>query len=194
MSSQQEASPEDFQRKKDDADRMAAELIAEEDIRKRTAVKKEAKAESRRLKRLRLRARRIEEAIEEAERKAAQSSEVQDAGGEESSSGDESVVSEPGWLANLLDDFHDARIANASGRRTFVEQAIRTAASLKLQLENVGRCSVCLTAARGSVLQPCGHTSLCRGCAVHVAENAGEMARKCPVCMQRVSGWGHAFI
>ena len=194
VSSQQEASPEDFQRKKDDADRMAAELIAEEDIRKRTAVKKEAKAESRRLKRLRLRARRIEEAIEEAERKAAQSSEVQDAGGEESSSGDESVVSEPGWLANLLDDFHDARIANASGRRTFVEQAIRTAASLKLQLENVGRCSVCLTAARGSVLQPCGHTSLCRGCAVHVAENAGEMARKCPVCMQRVSGWGHAFI
>ena len=39
-----------------------------------------------------------------------------------------------------------------------------TAACITLQLENVFRCTVCLENTRNALLQPCGHTQLCRTC------------------------------
>lgn len=72
---------------------------------------------------------------------------------------------------------------DAASRRAFVENSVRLCASLRLQLETVQRCVVCLDGARGTVLVPCGHTGLCRRCAVRVAEAPGE-ARRCPVCLR----------
>jgi hypothetical protein len=107
-----------------------------------------------------------------------------------SSDGDDDLV-EPDWLADLLADF-DAG-SDAPARRSFVENSVRSCASLKLQLETVQRCVVCMDGARGTVLQPRGRAHLCRVCAVRVAGAPAEAAR-CPVCLQAVSGWAPAFL
>jgi hypothetical protein len=162
------------------AEATAAELLAAESAEKAEKARKGLQRTKRRLNKQKARLLKLEKEAGQAETREPSS-------GEE---GDDALF-EPEWLADLLADF-DAG-TDAPARRAFVETSVRLCASLRLQLATVQRCVVCLDGARGTVLQPCGHTSLCRTCAARVAEAPPE-ARRCPVCRQAVTGWAHAFV
>jgi hypothetical protein len=109
----------------------------------------------------------------------------------DSSPEDDDLVDEPDWLADLLEDFTSAK---GTARRTFVENSVRMFASVKLQLGPIQQCMECMEGACGTLLQPCGHTQLCRACAMRVAEEPVDALRRCPMCMQPVAGWAAAFL
>jgi ankyrin repeat protein len=167
-------SGEELRRREAAAEAAAAELIAGEAAEKAQRARKELQRTKRRLK-----------------KQQARLLELEEEDGESRESVDDDLVDEPDWIADLLEDF-DAG-SDPAARRHFVEHSVRMCASLKLQLEAVQRCVVCLDGARGTVLQPCGHASLCRMCAGRVAD-APPATRRCPVCMQAVTGWVHAFV
>jgi hypothetical protein len=171
-------SAEEMSRRAAAAEATAAELLAAESAEQAERARQELQRTKRRLKKQKARLLKLEKEAGQAETR------------ESSSEGDDALF-EPEWLADLLADF-DAG-TDAPARRAFVESSVRLCASLRLQLETVQRCVVCLDGARGTVLHPCGHTSLCRLCAGRVAEAPPE-ARRCPVCMQAVAGWAHAFV
>ncbi len=192
-------SSEELARRAAAAEAAAADLIAEEAAEKaaeKAAVaRKELRATTRRLKKQQQRLRKLEAAAAAASGSNGGDREVADIDGRQDASesspehtdGDDESIGEPVWLEELLSDYHTAG-SNAAARRSFVEHSVRLCASLQFQLETFGRCIVCLDGARGTVLQPCGHTSLCRMCAGRVADAPPE-ARRCPVCMQAVTGW-----
>jgi hypothetical protein len=162
------------------AEATAAELLAAESAEKAERARQELQRTKRRLKKQKARLLKLEKEAGKAETHEPSSAEE----------GDDALF-EPEWLADLLADFDVG--TDAPARRAFVESSVRLCASLRLQLETVQRCIVCLDGARGTVLHPCGHTSLCRACAARVAEAPPE-ARRCPVCLQGVEGWNTAFI
>jgi hypothetical protein len=43
-------------------------------------------------------------------------------------------------------------------------------------------CSICLSTMSGSMLLPCGHTSTCHDCAVHLCTLVHINAHRCPIC------------
>jgi ankyrin repeat protein len=191
---------EELARRAAAAEAAAAELIAEEAAEKAAVARKELRATTRRLKKQQQRLRKLEAAAAAAsgsnggDREAVDDDGRQDASesSPEHTDGDDESIGEPEWLEDLLSEYHTAG-SNAAARRSFVEHSVRLCASLQLQVETFGRCIVCLDGSRGTVLHPCGHTSLCRMCAGRVAEAPPE-ARRCPVCMQAVAGWAHAFV
>ncbi len=184
-------SADEFQRREAAAEAAAAELIAGEAAEEAQRARKELQRTKRRLKKQRARLQKLEEAAGELHESA--DDDEGDGGQQRASSPDEDeLVGEPDWIADLLDDF-DAG-SDAPARRAFIESSVRLCASLKLQLENVQRCVVCLDGARGTVLQPCGHAQLCRSCAARVTDGEPEAAQRCPVCLQGVTGWAPAFL
>jgi hypothetical protein len=181
---------EEMSRRTAIAEAAAAELLASEAAEQAERARRELRATTRRLQKQK---RRLQEMVGAAAVKAASASEdsEQDAELQRVSLPDDDDLFEPDWLADLLADFNAG--SDGPARRSFVENSVRACASLKLQLETVQRCVVCMDGARGTVLQPCGHTHLCRACAVRVAGAPAEAAR-CPVCLQAVSGWAPAFL
>jgi hypothetical protein len=185
-------SSEELARRAAAAEAAAAELIAQEAAEKAAVARKELRATTRRLKKQQQRLRKLEAAAAPA---SGSDGEERDAAGvdgrQDASDGDDESIGEPEWLEDLLSEYTAG--SDVAARRSFVERSVRLCASLKLQIETSGRCVVCLDGARGTLLHPCGHTSLCRSCAARVAEAPPE-ARRCPVCMQGVTGWAHAFV
>ena len=184
-------SGEELKRREAAAEAAAAELIAGEAAEKAQRARKELQRTKRRLKKQQARLKKLEEAAGESHGSA---DDEEGEGGQQRASSPDSheLVDEPHWLADLLDDFYAG--SDPSARRHFVEHSVRLCASLKLQLETVQRCVVCLDGARGTLLKPCGHTQLCRGCAARVVDSKTEAERRCPVCAQGVTGWSPAFL
>ncbi|CAK9043289.1 unnamed protein product [Durusdinium trenchii] len=56
----------------------------------------------------------------------------------------------------------------------------------ELQLERDRRCQVCMSAAAKTVLVPCGHSAICRSCAVKLMESNSGL---CPLCRKTFTGW-----
>jgi hypothetical protein len=188
-------SAEELSRRAAAAEAAAAELLAAESAEKAERARKDLWQTNRGLKRQKRRLQKLEAAL--VKTRGSECSDADDAGVDglllDASVEDrDDPFDEPDWLADLLEDFDDAG-TDATSRRSFVENSVRTCASLRLQLETVQRCVVCLDGARGTILVPCGHTGLCRWCAVRVAEAPVE-ARRCPVCLQGMEGWNAAFI
>jgi hypothetical protein len=179
-------SGEELKRREASAEAAAAELIAGEAAEKAQRARKDLQRTKRRLKKQQARLLKLEE---EAGESLESVDDDGDGGQQRASSPDEDDLDEPGWIADLLEDF-DAG-PDLAARRHFVEHSVRMCASLKLQLQTVQRCVVCLDGARGTVLQPCGHAQLCRACAARVVEAPGA---RCPVCLQGVFGWSPAFM
>jgi hypothetical protein len=181
------------------AEAAAADLLAAEMAEKAERARKETRATTRRLKKQQQRLRKFEAAAavvrgqDDGDRDAAEIPENARESSPELADGDDSDIGEPEWLEELLSDFCDAG-TGAATRRSFVEHSVRLCASLKLQMETFARCIVCLDGARGTLLQPCGHTSLCRMCAARVTDGEAEEERRCPVCAQGVTGWTPAFL
>ena len=87
-----------------------------------------------------------------------------------------STISEPDWLAELLED----RCDTASERRAFVEAAVKDVGALRVELDNAKLCVVCLSAEKSAVALPCKHTGFCDECAVSLLRGP------CPLCKTRV--------
>ena len=87
-----------------------------------------------------------------------------------------STISEPDWLAALLEE----RCETAHERRSFVEAAVKEVAALRVELDNAKRCVVCLSAEKSAVALPCKHTGFCDGCAVALLRGP------CPLCTRRI--------
>ena len=87
-----------------------------------------------------------------------------------------STISEPDWLAALLED----RCDTASERRAYVEAAVKGVAALRVELDNAKLCVVCLSAERSAVALPCKHTGFCDWCAVALLRGP------CPLCKRRI--------
>jgi hypothetical protein len=87
-----------------------------------------------------------------------------------------STISEPDWLAELLED----RCDTAGERRAYVEQAVKDVAALRIELDNSKICVVCLSAEKSAVVLPCKHTGFCDGCAVALLQGP------CPLCKRRI--------
>ena len=87
-----------------------------------------------------------------------------------------STISEPGWLAALLED----RCDTAHERRSYVEAAVKDVAALRVELDNAKLCVVCLSAEKSAVALPCKHTGFCDGCAVALLRGP------CPLCTRRI--------
>ena len=87
-----------------------------------------------------------------------------------------SAISEPDWLAELLED----RCDTASERRAYVEAAVKSVAALRVELDNAKLCVVCLSAEKSAVALPCKHTGFCDECAVSLLRGP------CPLCQTRV--------
>ena len=101
----------------------------------------------------------------------------------------EEGVREPAWLADLLvEEFEVSDVA--SQRRTFVEQHVRAAAALSVQLAAVQRCVACLDSGRGAMLVPCHHAVLCKSCAERIVAES----QRCPVCAGAVAAWTPVFL
>jgi hypothetical protein len=184
-------SGEELKRLQAVAEAVAAELIADEAAEKAQRARKELQRTKRRLKKQRARLQKLEEAAGELHESA--DDDDGDGGQQSASSPDEDdLFDEPDWIADLLGDF-DAG-SDPAARRRFVVHSVRMCASLKLQCETVLRCVVCLDGARGTVLQPCGHAQLCRSCAARVTDGETGVDRRCPVCLQGVTGWAPAFL
>ena len=177
-------SEEERQKREAAAEAAAAELLAGEVAEKAARARIEMRRTKRRLKKQRARLQKLE-----AEDSESVDDNDGDGGHKRASSADED---EPEWLSDLLEPF-DAGSGPAA-RRNFVEHSVRLCASLKLQLETVLRCVVCMDGARGTILKPCGHAQLCRGCAARVTDGETEAERRCPVCLQGVTGWAPAFL
>lgn len=185
------------------ADAAAAFLLAEEESAAAAAALRAKRRTARRLQRERRRNRTSSEAAAAAagqRRDTDDGTDTEEIGAAEprtplapsvrgAEDSDESGYSEPEWLADLVDDF-DGGVSSPAARRGFVERSVRLCASLQLQLDTVQRCVVCLESARGTLLQPCGHTHLCRQCAIRIMGTS----RCCPVCTQAVTSWTHAFV
>jgi ankyrin repeat protein len=87
-----------------------------------------------------------------------------------------SSISEPDWLAELLED----RCDTAGERRTYVEQVVKDVGALRVEIDNAKLCIVCLSAEKSAVLLPCKHAGFCDGCAVALLRGP------CPLCQTRV--------
>ena len=87
-----------------------------------------------------------------------------------------SAISEPDWLAELLED----RCDTASERRAYVVTAVRGMSALRVELDNAKLCVVCLSAEKSAVLLPCKHTGFCDECAVALLHGP------CPLCQRRI--------
>jgi hypothetical protein len=87
-----------------------------------------------------------------------------------------STISEPDWLAALLEDVCDT----ASERRAYVEAAVKDVAALRVEIDNSKLCVVCLSAEKSAVALPCKHTGFCDGCAVRLLKGP------CPLCQRRI--------
>ena len=87
-----------------------------------------------------------------------------------------STISEPDWLASLLEDVCDT----AHERRAYVEAAVKGVAALRVELDNAKLCVVCLSAERSAVALPCKHTGFCDWCAVALLRGP------CPLCKRRI--------
>jgi hypothetical protein len=83
-----------------------------------------------------------------------------------------STISEPDWLAELLED----RCDTAGERRTYVEQVVKDVAALRVELENAKLCLVCLSSERSAVVLPCKHAGFCDECAIRL------LNAPCPLC------------
>lgn len=56
----------------------------------------------------------------------------------------------------------------------------------QLQLERDRRCQVCMNAASKTVLEPCGHSAICRTCALQLLESSSAL---CPLCRKPFQRW-----
>lgn len=56
----------------------------------------------------------------------------------------------------------------------------------QLQLERDRRCQVCMNAASKTVLEPCGHSAICRTCALQLLESNSAL---CPLCRKPFQRW-----
>jgi ankyrin repeat protein len=83
-----------------------------------------------------------------------------------------SSISEPDWLAELLED----RCDTAGERRTYVEQVVKDVAALRVELDNTKRCLVCLSSEKSAVVLPCKHAGFCDECAIRL------LNAPCPLC------------
>jgi ankyrin repeat protein len=83
-----------------------------------------------------------------------------------------SSISEPDWLAELLED----RCDTAGERRTYVEQVVKDVAALRVELDNAKKCLVCLSSERSAVVLPCKHAGFCDECAIRL------LNAPCPLC------------
>jgi len=55
-----------------------------------------------------------------------------------------------------------------------------------LRLEKERRCQICMDAPSKTVLDPCGHSAVCKKCALILFQ---EERPVCPICRKRISGW-----
>jgi hypothetical protein len=88
-----------------------------------------------------------------------------------------STISEPDWLAELLED----RCDTAHGRRAYVETAVKDVAALRVELDNAKLCVVCMSAEKSACALPCKHTGFCDGCAIRLLKGP------CPVCKRHIN-------
>ena len=112
-------------------------------------------------------------------------------GSDEDTGCESDELSEPSWLADLLDEFDVG--TDRGDRRHFVETRVRAASCLSIRLATTQRCTICLDAARGAMMQPCNHAAFCGACAARVLDGPAHR-RMCPVCAMPVAGWCTVFV
>lgn len=59
-------------------------------------------------------------------------------------------------------------------------------ASMAAEEEHENECSVCMAESSNAICVPCGHTVMCRGCAL-ACKAKGHT--DCPVCRSQLTGW-----
>lgn len=82
--------------------------------------------------------------------------------------------------------YHDAQRARAKAMHT-ADKAADGPDESKGTASSLPECSVCLSTPSGALMLPCGHTSTCHACALHLVglnPYAGE--NRCPICREPI--------